>query len=829
MLPDLIGVLAFNAFILLFVGIFYDLVTRTNRIQLCNQILYGLVIAFWGVVLMSVPWSFRHGINIDARTILISLSGVFFGTIPTIIAMAVLIVYRLLIGGLGIIPGVLMLLSSGVLGLLFRKYYFQKGQEIKLRDLYLLGLVTHVVMLLLVFLLPGEYSREVLKNVSLPIIIGYPIITMLLGFMLQNHFQRNSLHLKIKSSEYNFRQLFLLAPMPYQSLDEQGYILNVNDAWLRTLGYDLKDVQFRNFSEFLHPDDGSHFEVNFPRFKEIGEVSGVEFRMRKKSGEYIQTSFNGRIVRDQAGRFLHTQCMFEDLTQRRMTEQALNESLGSLQKLFDNAPMGIFKTTTKGRALQINKGFAKILGFISVQEAYDYIALPDTPFFVDAAQRERWVSAVLTNGKAENFEMQAYRSDGTIVWLLLNAALGDCLGGSEYVIDGFCIDISDMIMATDELRTAETIMRNVFEYMGSGCGIYAVKGDGSRGSDYIIKFFNRESLAHEGKDASQVIGKSLYDLRPEIDDFGLIQIMQKVYQTGEPTYLPPTHYQDDRFDNWYDNWVFKLPSGEVVTIYNDVTERVLLQESLKGNNLMLEKMVSERTRQLESINRELEAFTHSVAHDLRAPLRSIQGFSSILAEDYKEKLDSDGMHLVDTVIRNIKQMDKLILDLLALSRLSRADLKLVQTDMAALVRECLHEVSDPRELGQFELEIADLHSVACDPKLIKHVWMNLIGNAIKYTLPKAEKKIWISSHQEQDRIVYQVKDSGVGFDDKYAEKAFQLFQRLHSQDKFEGTGVGLAIVHRLIAKHEGRVWAKSSVDAGAEFFFEIPIGKVQEQ
>lgn len=822
MISSHIHILFVNAAILLVVGIFYDAAIRAKQINLCAKIIHGFFVGFIGIALMSIPWSFTQGVNIDARSVLLSISGLFFGFIPTLIATAITIIYRTLVGGAGMLAGIGIILSASTIGLLFHWYFFKKKRQLSLWSLFFMGLLTHILMLSCVFLLPGIMAENVFRQILLPIITLYPLATVLLGYLLLNHLRRNTMESRLRESEYHYRELFMRAPIPYQSLAEDASILNVNHAWLDTLGYSEEEVIGKNFSEFIHPDCFEVLGKNFPIFKERGRVDGIEFIMRKKNGEYINTSYTGRIVRDEAGKFLHTQCIFDDVTQRSLTETALRESMHSLKQLFDNAPMGIFRTTAKGKVYHINRGFAKIIGFDNVQEAYSYIAAPDTKFFVDENQRNQWIRALRQENLIENFEFEAYRSDGTTAWLLLNASIDDTIGNDDFFIDGFCVDITEQKIASQQLHYSEAIMRGIFDYMSSGSGIYEVKNDGSKGSDYIIRFFNRESLRQERKELKDVIGKSLQDLRPRINEFGLVQVLQKVYQSGQAMYLPSTHYVDENFDSWYDNWVFKLPTGEVVTIYNDVSDTVKYQESLQNSNLQLEKMVQDRTQKLQEINDELKAFTHSVAHDLRAPLRSIEGFAMILAEDHQESLAPEAKRLLHVIHKNVKQMDRLIADLLALSKLSRQDLNIAPTDMHALVQDCFNEISIPHSLDGFEIVLKDLPTIHCDAVLLKHVWMNLIGNAIKYTMPSAKKYIEIGTVQEGKNTIFYIRDSGMGFDEKYSDKLFQLFQRLHSDDQFEGSGVGLAIVHRLITKHDGKVWAKGIPNQGAEFFFSLP-------
>jgi signal transduction histidine kinase len=226
---------------------------------------------------------------------------------------------------------------------------------------------------------------------------------------------------------------------------------------------------------------------------------------------------------------------------------------------------------------------------------------------------------------------------------------------------------------------------------------------------------------------------------------------------------------------------------------------------------------------LTASNRELDAFSYSVSHDLRAPLRAIDGFSRILLEDYAERLDDEGRRLLGVVRGSAQRMGQLIDDLLALSRAGRTEMARTPTDMTALAGAVFAELTlDRTEGARVELRLGDLPPAAVDPALIRQVWTNLLGNAIKYTRPREHGVVEVTGDPEGDRLVYRVRDNGVGFDMELAGKLFGVFQRLHSAQEFEGTGVGLALVKRIVGRHGGEVWAEGRVGEGATFGFWLP-------
>jgi PAS domain S-box-containing protein len=460
------------------------------------------------------------------------------------------------------------------------------------------------------------------------------------------------------------------------------------------------------------------------------------------------------------------------------------------------------------------------LGQVGIVEGVDYRgvpvladvrAVPDTPWFLVARMDTAEVYAPM---RARLWEMIAFfgallfRAGVVLIWRQQRMRF-----------------YRQRYLAAEALRESEVRYRLLFQNLTAGFALHVIiLDDEGAPCDYRFLEINPAFEALTGLKAQNIIGKTVLQVLPDTET-DWINRYGKVALTGEPI-----HFESFSrvLGKHYEVSAYATRPGRFATLFLDITERKQAEQEILKLNVELEQRIGERTAQLEASNKELEAFAYSVAHDLRSPLRGIDGFPRVILEDYADKLDAEGKRVLNIIRLNALKMDHLITELLALTRVTRSEMQFSPLDMTTLANSVYQEFASAEVQQGFSFSVAPLPQAYGDLTLMQQVWSNLLSNAIKYTLPKSVRNIEVGAYTEPSMNVYYVKDNGVGFDPEYAHKLYGVFQRLHKAEEFEGKGVGLAIVQRIVARHGGHVWAEGKINQGATGYFSLPKKEVND-
>ncbi|MEZ5428444.1 MAG: PAS domain S-box protein [Pyrinomonadaceae bacterium] len=619
--------------------------------------------------------------------------------------------------------------------------------------------------------------------------------------------ERRRVEETLRENEAKFRSVTETASDAILTIDKESKIVFANPATENIFGYPPDEIVGKPLAAIIPENYGNSHPPGISRFFETDEKNisrqAIQLPGRHKDGRKIplELSFSQHGA---GGRNLLTS-IIRDISKRQKTEEELRESEKRYRHLFENNPfpMWVYDLETL-RFLAVNG---------AAQLQYGYSEKEFLSMTIRDIRPEEEIPRLLENVRETEKRLDRSgpwdhrKRDGTLIQVEISS--------HEMAFDGrktrlvLANDITEQIKAQELLRAKTKQIEDILERINDGF----ITLD----NDFNYTYVNRKIGEMVGRDPDSLIGKNVWEEFPDAVGSETYKVFcralsERQNQKNIDYYEP--------LDLWQENRVYSTPEGISVFI-RDISEEKKAEQKITKLNEELEQKVIRRTAELEAANRELETFSYSVSHDLRAPLRAIDGFSLALLEDYSEIIDPEGRHFLNRIRKASQKMAQLIEDLLKLSRVTRREIRRTEINLSQMAREIAQSLTQDQPQRKVNFQIQEDLLATADEGLLHIVLQNLIDNAWKFTSKKEIAEISFGAVVSGKKVEYFVRDNGAGFSMKYADKLFGAFHRLHREEDFEGTGIGLATVQRIIQRHGGTIRPESKVGRGATFYFTI--------
>ena len=573
---------------------------------------------------------------------------------------------------------------------------------------------------------------------------------------------------------------------PLVTISPEGKITDVNAATVEVTGVRKEKLIGSDFSNyFTEPEEARE---GYLQVLKEGLVRDYPLVLKHTSGRITDVLYNATTYKDEKGNVLGIFAAARDITERKKVEEQLLATSAYARSLIEASLDPLVTISPEGKITDVNHATEFITG---VSREW-LIGTDFSNYFTESRKARQGYRQVFKEGSVRDYPLAIRHASGRVIDVLYNATVyRDALGK----VRGVFAAARDVT----ETKQASQYARSLIEASLDPLVTISTVGK--------ITDVNEATVKVTGVPRDQLIGTdfSNYFTEPKKAREGYEQVFKQGFVTDYA--LTIRHVSGNTTDVLYNASVYRNEKGDVLGVFAAARDYSRAKQT---------------TQQLEYTNKELEAFSYSISHDLRTPLRAVEGFTKILVEEYSDKLDKEGKRLVQTIRESTLQMGNLIDELLAFSRLERQAIKWENVNMTNLAKSAFEKLKESTPKRNIQFKIQELPMARADASLIRQVWVNLLSNAIKFTEPKKTAIIEVGSQVEGDQTIYYVKDNGAGFEMKYKDKLFGVFQRLHDAEEFEGTGVGLAIVHRIVTRHGGKVWADGTVNTGANFYFSLP-------
>jgi len=622
----------------------------------------------------------------------------------------------------------------------------------------------------------------------------------------------------LSKSESNFKSMLQTTMDGVWLTALDGSFLEVNEAACLMLGYSREELLGMKVShiEALEAPEVTQGRIN--RLRQEGSAL-FQSQHRRKNGVRFPVEVSITLLPDSD----HIVVYVRDITSRKQTEQGLLETMQRLRLATASANMGVWDWNIQAGSMTWDDRMFELYG---VTRAGAQGTMQDWLAGLHPEDRERAVAeceAALKGEATFDTEFRINRPDGTTLWIKADGLVVRDGNGSPLRMTGLNRDITEHRRSEDALHRSEWMLREAQNAGRVGCYVLDINKRTWESSQALDEIFGID--ASYPRDFKGWLDLVAPDLREDMSNY-FQDIKHNLGYFNHDYRLIRSKDGQERWVSHHGKFEWDSDGNPILMLgtVQDITERKAAEVEIQHLTEELEQRVKDRTAQLEAANQELEAFSYSVSHDLKGPLRGVDGFSQALVEDYQDRLDETGKHYISRIRAGTQRMGQLIDDLLKLSRVGRSELNLAETSVSDLCTQVLDELTTRAPERRLEVSIQPCLSAWADPNLLQVALENLLRNAWKFTSKREGARIEVgeTTASSGERVFY-IRDNGVGFAMEHVGKLFNAFQRLHSASEFDGTGIGLAIVQRIINRHGGRVWAEAEPSNGATFFFTLPV------
>lgn len=835
-----------NITLILSLSILYSLISqRWDYSSIWHKVLAGLLFGFVAILGMMNPLKLQPGVIFDGRSIILSIGALFGGPVTAIISALISTLYRIYLGGAGTIMGVSVILSSSAIGVAYHFIRLRSSKATRLGLLYLFGVIVHLNMLVLTSALPSNISHNVLDTIALPVLVIYPIASLLICLLFLQQESRRKVSIALKESEENYRQLVENASSIIIKLDSLGRIDFMNTYAQQLFGYTLNELKGKYAIGAIIQKENSSFKVFAQTIENLldnpNEHALTETEIVCKYGEIKWVSWTYKVIKDESSlNQIEILCIGTEITQKKKAEIALKESEKNYRQLYESLLDGYAKVDMGGRIIDCNQAFEEMTGY-SKEELFKLTYNDLTPSKWHDFEKSIINEDFFIKGYTPIYEKEYIRKDGIIITVELRTYLYADKENEKVGMWAIVRDITERKTIESELIKSEEKYRTIIELAADTILLGDSKGNiiGANLKAEELTGYTIDELM--GKNISTLFTKEVLVQKPlqyEALKQGKVIITERIIVRKDGKEVPVEMNSK------------LMPQNTYISMIRDITERINNEKVLRESEQQLRKQNAEYIALNEDLNKSNErireindvlirttekaqesdrlksAFLANMSHEIRTPMNGIIGFSDLLLQENLKK--EDQKRYVEIIIRSSKQLLSIINDIIDISKIEAGQVTIYKKpfNLNDVITDTfnLYFEEAKRKNNTLKISIPDSSNplvLNTDVTKLTQVFGNLVNNAIKFT---TDGTIDMGYSIKDGLVEIFVKDSGIGIDPANHALIFERFRQVDgaSTSSIAGTGLGLAISKSLVELMGGKIWVESAKGEGAKFLFTIP-------